>query len=98
MLKFSPEPRKDADVLTVSVVVATPALGVTVGGLKAQVIPAICGHENVTGSTNPPVGVTVRLNEADCPAATVAVSGAAPSEKSLLTMLMEAAAEVLPAN
>lgn len=60
------------DVVTVSMVVATPAFGVTMGGLKLHVIPARTGQEKATGSANPPAGMTLTLNIVDWPAVTVA--------------------------
>jgi len=83
-------------VVTVSMVVATPPFGVTVGVLKLHVIPARTGQEKVTGSANPPAGVTVMLNMVDCPAVTVAAVGVAPTEKSLLTIVVVFSGEVLP--
>jgi hypothetical protein len=53
-------------------VVATPAFGVTMGGLKLHVIPARTGQEKATGSANPPAGMTLTLNIVDWPAVTVA--------------------------
>jgi hypothetical protein len=79
-------------------VVATPPFGVTMGGLKEHVIPGRAGHEKVTGSAKPPAGVTVTLNEANWPADTVAVGGAAPTAKSLLAMVMVTGADVLAPN
>jgi len=83
-------------VVTVSMVAATPPFGVTAGGLKLHVIPARTGQEKVTGSANPPVGVTVMLNMADCPAVTVAAGGVVLTEKSLSAIVVVTAAEVLP--
>lgn len=77
-------------------VVATPAFGVAMGGLKLQVIPVRIGQENVTGSANPPAEVIVTVNKADWPALTVAVGGVAPSEKSLLATVVVTGADVLP--
>jgi hypothetical protein len=49
--------------MTVNVVVAAaPLAGVTVAGLKAQVIPIIGEQENVTLFAKPPAGVTVKMN------------------------------------
>lgn len=42
--------------VTVNVVVAAPLAGVTVAGLKAQVIPAADEQENVTLFAKPPAG------------------------------------------
>jgi hypothetical protein len=64
-------------------------------GLKLQVIPVKIGHENVTGSPNPPAGVTVILNEVDWPAVTVAVVGAAHNEKSLTAIMVVTGADTL---
>jgi hypothetical protein len=80
----------------VSIVVAVPALGVIVGGLKLHVMPANTGHENVTGSANPSAGVTVTLKVVDWPAVTVAAGGVALSEKSLLATVVLTSAEALP--
>src|SRR6266568_3422182 len=91
-----PSRRTPADVVTINMVLAIPAFGVTVGGLKLHVMPVRSGQENVTGSANPPADVTVMLNKADWPAVTVAVGGAAPSEKSLLAIVVVTGADVLP--
>ena len=85
-------------VVTVSLVAATPPFGVTVGGLKLHVIPARTGQEKVTGSANPPVGVTVTLNMVDWPAVTVAVGGVEPTEKSLPAIMVVTSRDVLPPN
>jgi len=85
-----------ADVVTVSLVLATPLFGVTVVGLKLQVIPVKTGQENVTGSAKPPADVTATLNKTDWPAVTVAVGGATPREKSLLAMVVLTGIDVLP--
>ena len=77
-------------------VLAKPPLGVTVGGLKLQVIPVKTGHEKLTVSAKPPEGVTVRLNKVDWPAVIVAACGAAPKEKSLLAIVMVTSGDVLP--
>ena len=82
-----------ADVVTESMVEATPAPGVTMGGLKLQVIPVRTGQEKVTGSANPPVGVTDSVNKADWPAVTVAFGGATPSVKSASATMMVTASE-----
>jgi hypothetical protein len=49
-------------VVIVNVVLAAPLAGVTVAGLKAQVIPVIGEQANVTLLAKPPAGVTVRVN------------------------------------
>ncbi len=51
-----------AEVVIVNVVLAAPLAGVTIAGLKAQVIPIIGEQENVTLFAKPPAGVTVRMN------------------------------------
>ena len=48
--------------VTVNVVFAAPLAGVTVAGMKAQVIPVIGEQENVTLFARPPAGVTVSMN------------------------------------
>lgn len=84
--------------VTVSVVLADPLAGVTVAGLKAQVIPTTCEQENVTPLEKPPAGVTVNINCVDWPAMTAAFAGDAASEKSALAMLTVTAADVLALN
>ena len=84
--------------MAVSVVLAAPLAGVTVAGLKAQVIPATGEQENVTPFAKPPAGVTVNINGVDWPAMTVALAGDAASEKSALAMLIVIDAEVLALN
>jgi hypothetical protein len=79
-------------------VVAAPAFGVTMGGLKLHVIPVRTGQEKVTGSANPSAGVIVSVNKADWPAVTVALGGATPSEKSLPAIAMITASDVLPSK
>jgi len=87
-----------AEVVTVNVVFAAPLAGVTVAGMKAQVIPVIGEQANVTLFAKPPAGVIVKVNLAYWPAMTAALAGDAPTEKSGLAMLMVAAADVLPPN
>src|SRR5258708_3467874 len=53
------------EVVTVKVVVAAPLAGVTIAGLKVQVIPMIGEQENATVFVNPPAGVTVSMNCVD---------------------------------
>jgi hypothetical protein len=52
-------------VVTVNVVLATPFAGITVEGLKAQVIPMIGKQENVTLFAKPPAGLTVKVRNSD---------------------------------
>jgi hypothetical protein len=87
-----------AEVVTVNAVLAVPLAGVTIAGLKVQVMPETGEHENATLSLNPPAGVTVSMNWVDWPARTVAFAGVAPREKSALAMVMVTAADVLVAN
>ena len=64
--------------MTVNVVVAAPLAGVTVAGLKVQLMPVTGEQENVTLSAKPPAGVIVKRELRRLPAVTVAVGGAAP--------------------
>src|SRR5439155_7089878 len=87
-----------SEVYTVNVVLAAPLAGVTIAGLKVQVMPVMGAQENVMRFAKPPAGVIVSMNCVDLPAMTVALIGAAPREKSALAMLMATAADVLPPN
>src|SRR5579859_4550002 len=86
------------EVVTVNIVVAVPLTGVMDGGLKAQLMPIVDEHENVTGAAKPPAGVNVSWNCADCPAITIALEGVTASEKSALAMSIATAAESLEPN
>ena len=72
-----------AVVLIVSVVVAAAPLGVTVAGLNEH--DADCGspeHVKLVAAANPPDGVTVIVDVAELPAATVPLVGLDPNAKS----------------
>ena len=71
-------------VLTVSMVVIVPLpFGVTVCGLKEQATPAGCPEqEKLIWLMNPLLGVIVKLNVVDCPAATVALAEFVATAKS----------------
>lgn len=87
-----------AEVVTVNLVLAPPLAGVTVAGLKLQVIPETGRQEKVTLFAKPPVGVTVSMNCVDWPAITDALPGAAAIEKSELAMSSVTPGEVLAPN
>ena len=70
-------------VVTVSMVVAAPPLGVTDAGEKLQAAPAgRPEQEKATAELKPVPGATVRVKLADCPAFMVAVLGAELNVKS----------------
>ena len=72
-----------ATVVIVSVVDTAEPLGVTVAGLNEQ--DANCGnpeHVKLVAAANPPDGVTVIVDVAELPAATVALAGLAAMAKS----------------
>jgi len=84
--------------VTVSVVLAVPPAGVTIAGLRVQVMPETGEQVNATFSLNPPAGVTVSVNWVDWPTRTVAFPGVASNEKSALAMVTVTSADVLLAN
>jgi hypothetical protein len=85
-------------VVTVSVVLAAPLLGVTAAGLKVQVAPVTGEQENATLLVKPPDAATFSMNCVERPAITVAVAGVAEREKSPFAMTIVTGADVLDAN
>jgi hypothetical protein len=70
-------------VAMVKVEVTGPPFGVTVAGEKVHIAKEGSPEQaKVTGLLNPPVDVTVKTNEADCPALIVALDGLAAMLKS----------------